>query len=70
MLTGWPAARAGALMGRAKGLVSGQIRVRNRARFNDWLLKVTFYPTASRTAHTARKAHKNTKPVKLRGAKF
>ena len=68
MLTGWPAARAGTLMGRVKGLVNGQIRAGNRARFNDWLLKVTFYRTASRTAHMARNAQRNRKSVKLRGA--
>ena len=55
MLTGWPAARAGTLMGRVKGLVNGQIRAGNRARFNDWLSKVTFYRTASRTAHSGTK---------------
>ena len=49
-------------------LMNELIQVGNRARFNDWLLEVTFYRTASRTVHTARKARKNTKPVKLRGA--
>ncbi len=50
----WPAAAA-LLMGRGITATSGQIWARNRARFNDWLLKVKFYRTTARTAREGQK---------------
>jgi len=46
-------------------LVNELIQVGNRARFNDWLLEVTFYRTTARTAHSGTNGAKKQEAGKI-----